>query len=832
MLNLKSLIVGLLSASCLNMFAVLPERNCVSKESLNLWKIFPDGGKYGKAVTNKDGVYVLQLHSDTDAINPMWKMENLEFSSDRVYAFRVKLKAEKGVAYRVYVESAEGGIYENIGVDGVGSGEWQEVTKEFALRQTTRNAIFLVGVGGPGSLDIAEVSVSEVPGKSPEALRNEHQKRSMDVRLRNGDFESGSSSWKLGGGAEVSVDPDDAGNHVLKVSSTDISNVTTVVHGLVPVDPATSYQISYRVRGIKGKGDENAFHWFRVYAAPEGDSKPSSDDSYQSSFDSWQHKTVDFQTTARQKAVRVAIDVRGPAEVLIDDVQLKKIEEPTFPAKLELSFPLSYRNGVFTSHPESEIQGQVVFNSEEVSRIKVLYEDGENKRIGEKEFDKGQSALDFSFPAPKAGTTNRLALLALDGSGKVIYETFESIYGFAANPAEVTFNRNKVALVNGKKFFPIGHTQTTHRGDFEFELEFFKEAGFNTLLMEGTSKTLDILQKYDLMMIRQVPQKISSDGTEAENSRTRELFAEDLVKISKHPALLAYFGADEPAWAGAPLESMTEVYEMIKKWDPYHPVYVNEAPVVNSMSALKTYAKIADVYGIDIYPVPEGSMHGSLDRNRTLSSVGDYVDICHQIVDFRKPVWMILQSFAWAQCHNPDLPPEKAVYPTWEQSRFMAYQAIAHGATGIIYHYLPYGRVLSEQFWKDLRHVTLELSYMSPVFVGDTVHGGAQVDNDRVRLLQKKGEKGDVYILVNEANTEQSLQLSGIEPSDTQLKVLLDLREPVSVKGGKLSLTMKPYEVIVLSSEGFSSREKIYHDETYTPYNVELPTLGERDIQK
>jgi len=791
------------------------------------WERTPSSGDYGARIADPEDAkaQLLSLQSNTDSISPIWKISGLKFKPDKVYAYTVKAKAPLGSAFRVYVESSDGGGWENYGGGYEGNGEWQTLRKEFSFKSDAPNAALVVSLGGPGSMLISEAKIEEVEGKTRKQLEGEALEQERKVSVQNGDFEKGGEKWILTESSEIISDPEQPENHVLKISVPTADETTKVVHGLIPVSPASTYTISYRIRGVKGKGDGNTFHWFRVYPS-DGKSVPSELASYQSSFDQWQNKTLEYRTNSKQTSVNLTVEVRGPAEVLVDDIAIAANINVQAAAALDLNFPFSYRDGVFATHPEKSISGSVKFNSDGVKKATVsLISD--DKVLKTFDIESTNPDRSFSFDAPAPGTKSLIKMVAFDDKGMSIIEEKKVVYGFAKSDNEISFNRGKVIMVNGKKFFPIGHTQTSHRGTLDFELEFFKEAGFNCLEMTADSKALDTFAKHGMMMIRHLPASIGAGETEEQRNFARERFVNELTTKSNHPALLAYFGADEPAWIGQSLSNMSEVYDLVKRFDPYHPIWVNEAPVVTSMSSVRAYSKIADIYGIDIYPVPEGSMHGFLDTNRTISSVGAYVDICNEIVENKKPIWMILQSFAWGQCHDPFLPPEKSVYPTWEQSRFMAYQSIVHGATGVAYHYLPYAKVLGEQFWKDLRRVTLELKYVSPILVEDSVVPCAlKSDEDSVKVMQKSYEGSNYYIVVNESSVSKQVWLDGFTSGEKELNILLDESRQLRPQDGKVSVELPGYAVLVLSPARFSTSKEIYHDETYRPYNMVPVTLG------
>jgi hypothetical protein len=156
-------------------------------------------------------------------------------------------------------------------------------------------------------------------------------------------------------------------------------------------------------------------------------------------------------------------------------------------------------------------------------------------------------------------------------------------------------------------------------------------------------------------------------------------------QLKDHPALGAWKGLDEPAnpnrAARIPPARLERAYQKLKAIDPDHPVVITQAPV-GTLAQLIPYRSAFDITGADIYPVsyPPGKHAGR--RVRDISVVGD---ITQKMVRAAggKPVWMTLQ-IAWSgvipsQQHPNNVPR----FPTLQQERFMAYQAIVHGARGL-----------------------------------------------------------------------------------------------------------------------------------------------------
>jgi hypothetical protein len=169
------------------------------------------------------------------------------------------------------------------------------------------------------------------------------------------------------------------------------------------------------------------------------------------------------------------------------------------------------------------------------------------------------------------------------------------------------------------------------------------------------------------------------------------LLDEVVDTLKEHPGLGAWKGADEPALGRVPPAGLVAVYKRLHALDPKHPVVLIEAPrapastagrtIPLTVAAVKPYAAACDVHGVDIYPVsePPGRHAGGPPVNTDISVVGDMTGILRR-ASGRRPVWTTLQ-IAWSGV----LPPHPLVFPTLQQARFMAYDAIVAGASGLFF---------------------------------------------------------------------------------------------------------------------------------------------------
>jgi hypothetical protein len=199
-----------------------------------------------------------------------------------------------------------------------------------------------------------------------------------------------------------------------------------------------------------------------------------------------------------------------------------------------------------------------------------------------------------------------------------------------------------------------------------------------------------------------------------------------------HPGLGVWKGIDEPAHGHVPAAGCVEVYHHLRSIDPDHPVAIVEAPrgpgpspgsrdVRLTAAAIRPYAPACDIHGIDIYALPPGAHAGGPPVNTDISVVGDMTQILVEATR-RKAIWTTLQ-IAWSGV----FPPHKIVFPTLQQARFMAYDAIVSGARGLFFFGGQFEQVMNDAdkqlgwnwtYWREVQRPLL-------VELGDAPHTAA-----------------------------------------------------------------------------------------------------------
>ena len=253
-------------------------------------------------------------------------------------------------------------------------------------------------------------------------------------------------------------------------------------------------------------------------------------------------------------------------------------------------------------------------------------------------------------------------------------------------------------LVGGKRVFPIGlsdppppNSTAPNSGlpawdeiaragvGFVRNYTVWTAAGLAEQLPAAVQE-LDAAQRHGLQVW------LALAGVDSDLSR-RALLDQIVNALKQHPGLGVWKGVDEPALARVPPSGCVGVYQHVRELDADHPLAIIEAPrgpggtTRLTAAAIRPYAAACDIHGVDIYPVsvPPGLHAGGPPVNTDISVVGDMTRIVAQATG-RKAIWTTLQ-IAWSGV----LPPHPLVFPTLQQARFMAYDAIVAGARGLFF---------------------------------------------------------------------------------------------------------------------------------------------------
>jgi hypothetical protein len=193
---------------------------------------------------------------------------------------------------------------------------------------------------------------------------------------------------------------------------------------------------------------------------------------------------------------------------------------------------------------------------------------------------------------------------------------------------------------------------------------------------------------------------VGSKIEELSDARKRELLRQEIEAFRDHPALLAWYIADEPTGNRMTPDSLEKIYEFIKETDPWHPVsIVFMAP----FSSAKKYSEALDIVMADPYPVPR----------IPISMVGDVAKSLSADFRGKSPVWIVPQAFGGGELWERE--------PTLQELRSMTYQSIINGARGIQY-FVRQGLNLfpkSTGAWNECGRMAVEIAELTPWLLSD-----------------------------------------------------------------------------------------------------------------
>jgi hypothetical protein len=384
----------------------------------------------------------------------------------------------------------------------------------------------------------------------------------------------------------------------------------------------------------------------------------------------------------------------------------------------------------------------------------------------------------------------------------------------------VTIDADKVLVVNSRKVFPITmspgpptHGRTPAGVD---ALKEFREAGvfmirmlqtndWNAQVRSNQQAQLDWAQEHGMFCMVNL-RELSAF---AERNTTRKTALRETVRLFKdHPALGVWKNKDEAWWGDTSAADLKRGYDLIRQEDPNHPIEQTHAPR-GRLADLRPYNAASDILAIDIYPVSVPPGRHSLLPNKEISMVGDWTKFLADVANGEKQYWMIEQI-----AFSGVIPPKKTlVFPTFRQSRYMAYQAIINGARGLMFFGGNIVPTLNAQdaplgwnwtFWNDvLKRVVREIgegSALAPALVASnsalpiTISGATSPDLE----FCVREAPPHLYILASKREgTPAKVTFKGLPSGATNGEVLYESQRTIAAKDGQLTDTFEPFEVHV-----------------------------------
>ncbi|MEO9004617.1 MAG: hypothetical protein ABI288_07760 [Ginsengibacter sp.] len=243
----------------------------------------------------------------------------------------------------------------------------------------------------------------------------------------------------------------------------------------------------------------------------------------------------------------------------------------------------------------------------------------------------------------------------------------------------------------------------------------------------------------------------------------------------------------------------------IRNVDPNNlQVWFNEG-AHSSPKYVRDYLSAIDITGCDHYPITgsRGDPYPPSPASRKIESIW-YITEQWREISMNKPVYMVLQAFSY-----PELGEKEAThaYPSFDESRYMAYSVITHGGRGVFY----YGgsTIKSDDFHKSLFALTSELNALQPFLSApEQPQVSAYVLKDFQQTPHPKGDEvaisvkqfgGDwmIALLNDTKSTLHSVAVKGMREINGLKLVELYGDEEVVVDDQEFITRLKPQEVKV-----------------------------------
>jgi len=391
----------------------------------------------------------------------------------------------------------------------------------------------------------------------------------------------------------------------------------------------------------------------------------------------------------------------------------------------------------------------------------------------------------------------------------------------AQTASVVTVNADMALVINGRKVFPIGFSPgpptygTTPWGKDALQelrdaggllVRMVQTADWDSQVIADQQAILEWAAQHGMYVwlnLRELSQFPSTDTSTPANLR-------NLVNTFKdHPALGLWKNYDEAWWAGVSAANLLNGYNVIKQADTNHPVVQTHAPR-GTVADLQPYNVAADILALDIYPVVgSGSASNPPITNTQVSQVGDWTRVLSQVANGQKEYWLI-EQIAFSGTTPPG---HTLIFPTFVQSRYMAYQAIVNGARGLTFFGGNIAATLSTQdapygwnwtFWTNvLKPLVQQLgdnSLLADALVAPASTLPITFSGTTAPDIEFCVREVPPYIYILACKRESStvnITFSGLPISSGSGDVLYESPRTVAVQNGQFTDSFAPLEVHV-----------------------------------
>jgi hypothetical protein len=352
------------------------------------------------------------------------------------------------------------------------------------------------------------------------------------------------------------------------------------------------------------------------------------------------------------------------------------------PISLTLREP-AYQSAIYATQQLSHVSGslEMALSAEELEgssvAISLSPEDPAATPLAETRVGNVSATVDFRLPIPEL-TEGRYRLKAtlFDAKGKAAGSLEHTIRRLAPAPSGIEWriDEHGVMLRNGSPFLPVGW--------FGIPASKLQENACNVTWhywgpwqpVEEMRQLLDDVAAaggYAVIYPTVNNQRPENLTVAPINEKEAELIRQRVRALKDHPALLAWYLADEPEYHDVLPEAVEQLRALISGEDPWHPTIV----VNNTLQGIRRFARGGDVTAPDPYPFfKQGGRSSSMER------VGTFVAEAASCIRPGQTAWVVPQAYDTRDFGGTG---ERA--PTFAESRNMVWQAVGAGARAVVW---------------------------------------------------------------------------------------------------------------------------------------------------
>src|SRR4051794_25446990 len=322
----------------------------------------------------------------------------------------------------------------------------------------------------------------------------------------------------------------------------------------------------------------------------------------------------------------------------------------------------------------------------------------------------------------------------------------------SAHAAKVDFDSQGFLRVRGKPFFPIGCWVYNMDQSILADLH---EHHFNTVVNFGFKpQDIKLFEAHGLMAIPPA--------------------TDEFLKLKDSPAVLAWYLEDEPEEHNVAPQDLKKRYETMKAKDKDHPIGVTH----DTLHGPAVYKDCSDFTMSDVYPV-------TADRQWPMNAVGMYTERPREVHGKNWTNLTFVQTFG-----GPDSDGGKWAQPLPHEVRFMAFDALVHRASGILYFsYWPRGPLT----WESITRLNADIVRLVPWLIGEGAEQPASSSNPAVEIRARKVGDSWMIIALNTAKSAQQTTLNVDGVGNATMRRLSD-GEPTTWKNGERAESFASYE--------------------------------------